>query len=227
MRAAVIIGTLLLAPWLAASELEVARDAQDTAKLEALIAPLADAAASSTNDAPAQYRLALARSYLAEVAMELRDKARAKVTAEAGIQAAERAVALAGNVAEHHRILGTLCGQVIPVNVLFGLKYGRCATDAVNKAIQLDPKSSSAYLSRAVGNYYLPEGLGGGAQLALRDCQKAIELNPKSAEAHLWLGIMLRKLNRNEEARAAIRRSLELNPRRVWAKQQLEKTPTK
>lgn len=227
MRAAVIIGSLLLAPWLAASELEAARDAQDTAKLEALIAPLAEAAAKNGKDATAQYRLALARSYLAEVALELRDKARAKSAAEAGIQAAERAVALAGNVAEHHRILGTLCGQVIPANVLAGLRYGRCATESVNKAIELDLKSSAAYLSRAVGNYYLPEGLGGGAQLAVQDCQKAIELNPKSADAYLWLGIALRKLNRNQEAQAAIRRSLELNPRRAWARQQLEKTPAK
>jgi tetratricopeptide (TPR) repeat protein len=227
MRTAAIIGTLLFAPWLAASELEAARDAQDAAKLEALIAPLSEAAARNGGDARAQYRLALARSYLAEVAMELRDKARAKAAAEAGIPSAERAVALAGHVAEHHRILGTLCGQVLPANVLTGLKYGRCAMDSVNKAIELDPKSSTAYLSRAVGNYYLPEAFGGGAQLAVRDCQKAIELDAKSAEAYLWLGVALRKLNRNQEAQAAIRKSLELNPRRVWAKNQLEKTPAK
>ena len=59
-------------------------------------------------------------------------------------------------MAEHHRILGTLCGQVIPGNVLAGLKYGRCALDSINKAIELDPKSAIAYVSRGVGNYYLP-----------------------------------------------------------------------
>jgi Flp pilus assembly protein TadD len=41
----------------------------------------------------------------------------------------------------------------------------------------------------------------------------------------LWLGLALRKSGRNGEARKAFARSLELNPRRVWAKQQLEKTP--
>jgi Flp pilus assembly protein TadD len=50
-------------------------------------------------------------------------------------------------------------------------------------------------------------------------------LNPGAAEAHLWLGIALRKARRNAEARKAIARSLELNPDRTWAKQQLEKTP--
>jgi hypothetical protein len=38
---------------------------------------------------------------------------------------------------------------------------------------------------------------------------------------------VLRKLNRNAEARQAIQKSLELNPQRVWARQQLEKTPPK
>ena len=40
-------------------------------------------------------------------------------------------------------------------------------------------------------------------------------------------GITLRKLNRNAEARAAFTKSLQLNPERIWTKQQLEKTPAK
>jgi hypothetical protein len=41
----------------------------------------------------------------------------------------------------------------------------------------------------------------------------------------LWMGITLRKMNRNGEARTAFTKSLQLNPARVWTKQQLEKTP--
>ena len=66
---------------------------------------------------------------------------------------------------------------------------------------------------------------GGGPDLALKDFQKAIQLDPKLAEAHLWMGIALRKLNRNGEARSALNKALQLNPDRVWTKQQLEKTP--
>ncbi len=227
MRTAVVPGILLLAASLAGSEFDAARDAQDVRKLEAIVAKSADAANKNSKDARAYYKLALARSYLSSVEMELHDKAKAKAAAEAGIPAAEKAVALAGNVAEYHRILGALCGQVIPTNVFSGLKWGRCALDSINKAIELDPRSSDAYLSRAIGNYYLPEAFGGGPELAVRDCRKAIQLNQKSSEAYLWLGVALRKLNRNGEARAAIRKSLELNPKRVWAKQQLEKTPAK
>ena len=180
-----------------------------------------------SGDARALYRLALAESYLSQVAFETQDKALAKTAVEDGIRAAERAVSLDGRVAEHHRILGTLCGQVIPANVIAGLKYGKCAMDSINRALELDPKSSDAYLSRGIGNYYLPAAFGGGFEVAMRDFEKAIRLNPKSSEAHLWLGLALRKLNRNSEARASIARSLELNPKRVWAKRQLEKTPAR
>ncbi len=94
----------------------------------------------------------------------------------------------------------------------------------MNKAIELDPKSSMAYLGHGVGNYYLPSAFGGGIDLAVKDFRKAIELNPKNADAWLWLGVALRRSNQAGEAQKAFERSLELNPNRVWAKQQLDKT---
>src|SRR5207253_8858743 len=143
-----------------------------------------------------------------------------KRAVEAGIRSAERAVALKPDVADYHRVLGTLYGQIVPVNVLTGLSYGKKAQDAIARAIERDPKSAAAYVSRGVGNYYLPSAFGGGIDLAIRDFEKAIELNPKSEEAYLWLGLAMRKGNRNAEARKALSKSLELNPNRVWTKQQ-------
>ncbi len=206
-------------------ELERARNAQDLAAIEKLIPSLTTAAQRESNNPAAQYRLAQAKLYLAEVALELRDKNTAATAAEAGIAAAQKATQLEPVRAEYHRVLGALCGQIIPANVLAGIRYGKCALESVNKAIELDPKSAEAWMSRGVGNYYLPPQFGGGTEKAIQDLQKALQLNPKLAEAHLWLGIVLRKANRNSEARAAISRSLELNPQRVWARQQLEKTP--
>lgn len=223
-----VLAGLLLASLLAAStDLQSARDRQDKRALQAAVAALEQTAQKSPGDAAAHYRLAQARSYLAEVDLETGDKGAAREAAEAGIRAAERAVSLQGSVAENHRILGTLCGQVIPANVLLALKYGRCASESIKKALELDPKNSAAYLSQGVGNYYLPSSLGGGVELAIRDLQKAIQLNPKLAEAYLWLGIALRKEGRNPEARAAIGKAVDLNPNRVWAKEQLAKTPAK
>lgn len=217
-----VVGAALAA---GAGELDSLRDRQDRAGLEKVVAQYAAQAEKKAADAAAQYHYALAESYLAEVAIELKDKNLARTHAEAGIKAAEKAVSLEPKSAEYRRILGTLCGQVIPANVLLGLRYGKCAQESINKAVELDPKSAVVYLSRGVGNYYLPSQFGGGVDLAVKDFEKALQLDPKSADAWLWLGIALRKSNRNAEAHKAFQKSTELNPDRIWAKQQLEKTP--
>ena len=220
-----LVTALLAAGANAQGSLEKARDAQDRATLDQIAHELQESAAKAPNDANAQYRAAQAEFYLSEVLIEVRDKNAAKAAAERGIKAAEKAVALKADSAEYHRMLGTLCGQVIPANPLSGLKYGHCALDEVNKSLQLNPNFAEGYLSHGVGNYYLPPTFGGGVELAVKDFEKAIQLNPKLAEAQLWLGVALRKLNHNADARKAFAKALELNPNRVWAKQQLEKTP--
>jgi tetratricopeptide (TPR) repeat protein len=221
---------LLIAGFLAAaapSPLDIARDQQDRSALEKLANDYAAAAAKTPNDATAQYRAALAASYQAEVALEVRDKKQAEQAAERGVKMAERAVALKPDVAEHYRILGTLCGQVAAGNLLTGLSYGKRAQEAINKAVEKDPKSPTVYVARGVGNYYLPAALGGGLDLAIADFRKALALDAKSAEAYLWLGLSLRKQNKNAEAREAFGKAMELNPNRLWVKQQLDKTPAK
>lgn len=211
---------------LAAGDLEKARDAQDRAALEQSLKTLSDTAAKQQSDAAAQYKVALAQSYLAEISIEQKDKNAARSFAETGIRAGEAAVKLKPDSSEYHRILGTLCGQAIAGgNLLVGMKYGKCALDEVNKAIQLDPKNPLGYLSRGVGNYYLPSQFGGGVDRAIDDFQKTISMDARIPEAHLWMGVALRKANRNAEARKAFEKSLQLNPNRIWARQQLEKTP--
>ena len=225
MKLIVLISALFATAAFDETDLVKARDRQDRAALEKIAAGLHVLADKDPKDAAAQYRLALAESYSAEVAIETRDKAAAKTAAQSGIDAAERAVALKPDTAEYQRLLGTLCGQAVSANSLAGLKYGKCALSAVNRAIELDPKSSINYVSHGVGNYYLPPALGGGFDLAIKDFRRAIELNAKNADAYLWLGLALRHTNQNAEAHKAIAKSLELNPNRVWAKQQLDKTP--
>jgi Flp pilus assembly protein TadD len=210
----------------APSPLEVARDKQDRAALTEFAAEVGGAAAKAPNDAEAQYRAALANCYLAEVAIELRDRKAGRLIAEQGIRFAEKSVALKPGSAEYYRVLGTLYGQAV-TDIMSGLQYGPKAKDAINKAVEKAPKSSMMYVARGVGNYYVPASLGGGSKLSIADFQKAIELDPRNAEAYLWLGLSLRKENRDAEARQAFAKSLELNPNRVWTKQQLEKTPAK
>lgn len=220
---------LLLAGFLAvtpSTPLETARDLQDRPTLERLVEQYSAAAAKAPNDAEAQYRLALACSFQAEVAIEEHDKKAGQQAAERGIRAGEKAVSLKPDSAEYYRVLGTLYGQAI-VDIPTGLNYGAKAKDAINKAVEKAPKSAAMYVARGVGNFYLPAMLGGGAKPAIDDFRKAIELDPNDAEAYLWLGVSLHKDNRDAEARKAFQKSLSLNPKRVWTKQQLDKTPAK
>ena len=204
-----------------------ARNAQDRAALERIAGGAQAEANKRGNDANAQYRAALAESLRAEVLAEQKDKKGSGSAAESGIPYAEKAVTLNPNNAEYHRLWGALCGQTIPANLMFALRYGHCAMDEVNKAVQMNPKSSMAWVSKGVGNYYLPANFGGGPDQALRDLQKATQLDARNTDAWLWQGIVLRKLNRNAEARKAFEKSLALDSTRVWAKEQLEKTPPK
>ncbi|MBM3785898.1 MAG: hypothetical protein FJW30_16160, partial [Acidobacteria bacterium] len=68
----------------------------------------------------------MAQSYLSEVALELRDKRQARSAAEAGFAAARAAVTADPNNGEYHRLLGTLCGQIIPADPLAGIQHGKC-----------------------------------------------------------------------------------------------------
>src|SRR3984885_6123873 len=143
MRMALLSLSMLLVAAVATpddSDLLKARDHQDRAALEKMAAEARAAADKQPNDATAQYKVALAESYSAEVAIELHDKAGAKNSAQAGMDAANKAVGIKPDSAEYQRILGTLCGQMVSSSSLAGLKYGKCALDSVNKAIELDPK---------------------------------------------------------------------------------------
>jgi tetratricopeptide (TPR) repeat protein len=202
-----------------------ARDAQDRGALDKLVSAAHAAADKTPKDAGAQYRFALASSILAEVAIEQKDKATAEKTAMSGVRAADAAIAIDGGNAEYYRVLGTLCGQVIPGNIFSALSYGKRAREAIDKAKQLDPKSAEVWIADGVGNYYLPASFGGGPDPAIRSFQRALQLDSKSAEAWLWLGLAQRKKQENAQARQSFEKSLALDPARIWAKQQLDKTP--
>lgn len=207
------------------TQLAAARDHQDLSALNQGITQL-QASATQANSPEAQYRAALAYSYAAEVAMELHDKKKSAGFAQSGIGFAKKAVEGKANDAEYHRVLGQLCGQVIPADPIFGaLKYGQCARDELNKAIELDGNLALAYVSRGVGNYYLPASMGGGPDVAMKDFDKAISLDGQLADAYLWKGLAFHKENRTIEAREALQRCLQIDPNRLWAKQELDKLP--
>jgi tetratricopeptide (TPR) repeat protein len=223
---ALLIAGLSVTSVFAADDLEKLRDRQDRAALNQSAAALSAAAEKSPNDANAWYRAAIAQSLLAEVAMELNDKLGSQKAAEEGAKQADKAIALNPTNADYYRVEGTLCGQIIPANPIMGaLTYGRRAKDALDKAVEMNPKSPKAFIAHGVGYYYLPVNFGGGPENAMKDFRQALALDPKSAEAYLWIGIAQRKLKKNTEAREAFTKSLQLDPDRLWTKSMLDKTP--
>ena len=112
MTSAIYLLWLAASPWSPANaELVRARDAQDQPALQRIASQASARADKEAGDAAAQYWAALAESTLAEVAMETRDKNLSRAAAEAGLKTAERATTLKPDIAEYHRIYGTLCGQ--------------------------------------------------------------------------------------------------------------------
>lgn len=218
-------GLAVIANAQSTADLQNARDRGDLAAIERLTAQV-DQQAKGSSSPDSQYKLALAYSYGAEVAMEQHNKKKSEALAEKGLEPAQKAVGGNGGNAEFHRLEGALCGQVIPANPLMGtLKYGACARDEINKAIELNPRLALAYVTRGVGNFYLPSSMGGGIDMAMKDFDKAISLDSKLPDAYLWKGVTLRKANRNSEARQCLEQALKLAPNRVWIKEQLQKIP--
>src|SRR5579863_10365758 len=91
----IFLATLLVASFaMAGEDLVKLRDRQNRPSLDAAAASLHAAAEKTPNDADGWYRSAIAYSYAAEVAMEVRDKNGAQRAAEAGASDADKAIAL-------------------------------------------------------------------------------------------------------------------------------------
>ncbi len=170
-----LIGVLVPLLCCAAEDLSKLRDRQDRAGLDARAAALHADAVKSAGDANRWYQAAIAYSYAAEVAYELHDKGGSERAAVAGVNDAEKAISIDPKIADYYRVLGTLCGQVIPANPIMGaLAYGKRAKEALDKAIEMDPKSAKAHVAHGVGFYYLPTNFGGGPDNAMKDYRQAI-----------------------------------------------------
>jgi DNA-binding winged helix-turn-helix (wHTH) protein/TolB-like protein len=76
------------------------------------------------------------------------------------------------------------------------------------KALELDPNLAEAYATRG----FVETVHGWEWQAAEASFRKSIELNPGYATAHHWYAILLGIEGRNDEAKAELRRALEIDP---------------
>jgi len=87
------------------------------------------------------------------------------------------------------------------------------AEEAIERAIELDPQNSAAYLARASLNE-----IRGNLEPMLADMRRALELDPQNATLWHSLSMVDAKFGRLSEALAKLDRALEVDPDLVQAR---------
>jgi tetratricopeptide (TPR) repeat protein len=129
---------------------------------------------------------------------------------------------------ETYALRSSVLGQLIN-NPLRGMTLGPRSGSAMDRAIELGPRNPRVWMLRGVGAMFTPAMFGGGTDKAAEYLRKAIALFPDDrpapplpawghAEAYAWLGQVLHKQKRIDDARAAYAKSLELQPDNGWVK---------
>jgi tetratricopeptide (TPR) repeat protein len=129
---------------------------------------------------------------------------------------------------ETYALRSAVLGQLIN-NPLRGMTLGPRSESAMDRAIELGPRNPRVWMLRGVNAMFTPTMFGGGVDKAEEYLRKAILLFPEErpatplpawghAEAYAWLGQVLHKQKRINDARAAYAKSLELQPDNGWVK---------
>lgn len=200
------------------SEIAAARQARDRTSVGELQKIIARAKneALKTNSFEVYLRLALFYSWLCEAIESSQDIKLFKQAAEEGVAAAEKAVELNPKSSAAHQLLGDLLNQLIPHVYGGGMKYGKRASDEMDKAIELDPKNVNAYVSRAISFYYTPDDFGGSKTKAVEMLKKAVEIDPQEDAPHIWLAMFYLDAGQKNEALSEILLARKINPERSF-----------
>jgi tetratricopeptide (TPR) repeat protein len=133
---------------------------------------------------------------------------------------------------ESYALLSSVIGQQIGSNPIKGMTHGPRSNKAMDKAIEVGPLNPRVWLLRGIGAIFTPKLFGGGTDKAHTYLTKAIQLfeqdkpvapapNWGRDEAWVWLGQVHEKEKRWDEAQAAYRKALEIEPRNDWVRMQL------
>lgn len=96
------------------------------------------------------------------------------------------------------------------------MKYGKRATDEMDRALELNPKNVDAYVSRAISYYYTPQSFGGNKAKALEMLKKAVEINSAEDSPHIWLATFYLEDGKQEDALREINLARSTNADRAF-----------
>jgi tetratricopeptide (TPR) repeat protein len=128
---------------------------------------------------------------------------------------------------ETYALLAMMLGRMIGLDQSLGPSLGPLIPKQISAAVAGGPANPRVWLLRGIQSFYTPVEYGGGLPVAETQLNKAIELfatdNPPppapawgKAEAYVWLGQVLQKQNRIEEARAAYNKALGVQHDYPW-----------
>lgn len=128
---------------------------------------------------------------------------------------------------ETHALLAMVMGRMIGGDPSFGPTLGPLIPQEIRAAVTTGPNNPRVWLLRGIQSYYTPIQYGGGLLEAETQLNKAIELFATDhpvppapswgkAEAFVWLGKVFQKQSRIEEARAAYKDALGIQPDYPW-----------
>lgn len=200
--------------------------------LDAAIDRLRAATAASPDDAALQYDLGYALHRRGSALLVEEQGKRAKPLLQESERALERAVALGGGGGAV-ALRGAVTGQLTGVSGVFGaMRLGPRAFRLLDQALELAPNDPRVALLNGITRLNAPRAFGGGPAKGEPELRRAIALFAEDratapsptwgeVDAHIWLGIALEQLERDDEARSVLEQALALAPGHVWIERDL------
>ena len=169
--------------------------------------------AATPSDFEAAWKLSRARYWIGTNGPE----AGRRAALEAGMQAANAAIALQAKRPEGHFWLAANMGALAEsFGLSQGLKYRKAIKASLEEVLRLDPAYESGSADRALGRWYykVPGLFGGSDEKAEQHLRKSLTYDPQSTASWFFLAEALEDLGRKADAKAALQHVLEapLNP---------------
>lgn len=128
---------------------------------------------------------------------------------------------------ETYAVLASVLGQKIGSNPLRAMILGPKSGAALDRALELGPQNPRVWLTRGISAIFTPKLFGGGMERAEEALRQAIAYFETDApappapawgrdEAWAWLGEVYRLTDREEQAREAYMKALEIEPENGW-----------
>ena len=144
---------------------------------------------------------------------------------ERGMSAARRAIALApGRPEGHFWLAADMAGLAETQGLVAGLRYRGAIRDELERVLAIDPAYLQGSADRALGRWYfkVPRLFGGSKRKSEAHLRKALAYNPQSTVTWAFLADTLFAMDRDEEARAALRHVIDAPLDPEWTPEDLE-----